>query len=225
MKPSSGAEPQPTIATSESSGMLVIPADFFPEYAGLEPIAEGGMGVVYKAFHKTLGRYEAVKLVKAGHFAGARDLDRFRFEAEATAALDHPNIVSVFRVGECRGLPFFAMEWVDGGNLTGLAPKLRANPRQCARVIAKVAKALQHAHTRGILHRDLKPANILVDSRGEPHVSDFGLAKALGQTDAGSGFTATGQAIGTPSYMAPEQARGEKTITTAVDIYGIGTVL
>jgi serine/threonine-protein kinase len=202
-----------------------VPAEW-ADYEAMELVGEGGMGVVYRARHRTLHRFEAIKVVRAGRFAGPRDLERFRFEAEATAGLDHPNIVSVYRVGEVDGLPFFAMKWVDGGDLTGRALALRADPAALAATLAKVARAVEHAHRRGILHRDLKPSNILLDATGEPHVTDFGLAKQVADTNTPRhGLTATGQAVGTPMYMAPEQARGAKDLTTGVDVYGLGAIL
>ena len=218
--------PPPTLPGS-MSGLGLFPPDLFPEYDEFEMVAEGGMGVVFKAHHRELKRFEAVKLVKAGQFANSKELDRFRYEAEATAALDHPNIVSLYRSGETRGLPYFAMKWVEGGDLSTEAANLRPNPRKLARIMAKVARAIAHAHRRGIIHRDLKPANVLLDKDGEPHVTDFGLAKALSDSTAEhrSGFTATGQAVGTPAYIAPEQARGNKVLTTAVDVYGLGAIL
>ena len=191
------------------------------DYDHVEPVAEGGMGMVYKARNRRLNRVEAVKVVRAGQFAGERELERFRFEAEAAAMLDHPNLVPVYGVGEVAGAPYFAMKWIDGGELKK-ATALRADPKAVARVAAKIARAVHHAHRQGILHRDLKPANVLLDRAGEPHVTDFGLAR---RTDAVDGVTAAGTAIGTPSYMAPEQARGEKRLTTAVDVYGLGGIL
>src|SRR5262245_8401130 len=194
----------------------------FGDYELLEEIATGGMGVVYKALHKRLRRIEALKLIIAGRFASARELDRFRFEAEAAAALDHPNIVSVYGVGEVDGQPYLSLRWIDGGSLRGRMPALKDDLREAARLMSPVARAFHYAHQLGILHPDLKPGNILPDSTGQPHVTDFGLAKRL---DAESSISPTIGAVGTAAYMAPEQARGERALTTAADVYALGSIL
>jgi serine/threonine-protein kinase len=176
------------------------------------------MGVVYKAYNRELKRLEALKMTRAGAFVGPRELARFRFEAEAAAALDHPNIVKVHSVGEVGGVPYLAMSWVEGGTLATCGPLA---PREIATLMAKVARAVQHAHQRGILHRDLKPGNILLDKQGEPHVADFGIARRLA---ADATITATGGVVGTPAYMSPEQASGG-AVGPASDIYSLGAVL
>ena len=201
------------------------PLEPFGEYEQIEPLGQGGMGVVYKAWHKGLHRFEAVKMVRSAQLAGPHDLARFRFEAEAAAALDHPNIVPVYGVGEHpeKHLPYLAMKWIDGGSLTGYLAAHQPTPEDVARLLAAVCRAVHFAHQRGILHRDLKPDNILVDdSHGVPHVSDFGLAKKL---DAQGTLAQSGALVGTLNYMAPEQGRGEKNLTTAADVYGLGAVL
>ncbi len=203
-----------------AAAVFVLPR--FGEYEGLEQAGRGGMGVVYKAWNPRLKREEAVKVIRAGAFAGPQERGRFRLEAEAAARLDHPNIVPVFGAGECEGMLFLAMRWIDGGTCAALLRGGPLPPREAARLMAKVARAVQYAHERGILHRDLKPANILLGRDGEPHVADFGLAKHM---DGEEEMTLTGAVLGTPGYMAPEQARGEKELTAAVDIFGCGAVL
>jgi serine/threonine-protein kinase len=194
----------------------------FGEYERLELTGRGGMGVVYKAWHPRLNRWEAVKLIRAGELAGPTDLARFRLEAEAAATLDHANIVPVHDAGEVNGQPYLAMRWLDGGSLSTQLASFPSSPQRAALLVLKVARAVHYAHQRGILHRDIKPANILIDQAGEPQVTDFGLAKRL---DADDGLTQEGAVAGTPEYMAPEQARGEKALTIAADVYGLGALL
>jgi WD40 repeat protein len=181
------------------------------------------MGVVYQARQNRPDRLVALKMLLPGHQAGAEDVRRLLAEAEAVAFLDHPNIVQIFEVGENEGRPFFSMKLIDGGSLAQHLARFQVDPRSAARLMVTVARAVHHAHERGILHRDLKPANILLDAGGQPHVTDFGLARR-GETD--SSLMQSGAIVGTPSYMAPEQASGEKgSITTATDVYGLGAVL
>ncbi len=192
-------------------------------YEILEELGRGGMGVVYKARQVALNREVAIKVIKTGGFASEAELLRFQNEAEAVAQLDHPQIVPIYEVGQIEGLPFFSMKLISGTSLDKQLADFAGNPRASARIVAIAAAALHHAHQRGILHRDLKPANILLDEQDEPHVTDFGLAKRIG---ADGELTQTGTLMGTPSYMAPEQAsQARGALSTATDVYGLGTIL
>ncbi len=190
---------------------------YFGDYELLEEIARGGMGVVYQARQVSLNRTVAVKMILKGELAMPADVQRFRDEATAAANLDHANIVPIYEIGEHEGQQYFSMKLIGPGSR-------RANLGipETVRVVALAARAVHHAHQRGILHRDLKPGNILFDEHGEPCVGDFGLAKRI-ESDAST--TKSGMIVGTPAYMAPEQARAEKGLTTAVDVYSLGAVL
>lgn len=193
------------------------------DFDQIQMLARGGMGVVFKARQRRLNRWVAVKLISGGTLAAPDFLKRFRLEAEAAAALEHPNIVPIYEVGEAAGQPFFSMKLLEGGTLVDRARRARLGAGEAGRLMAKVARAVHHAHQRGILHRDIKPNNILLDSVGEPYLTDFGLAKLIAQD---STLTHTIAVLGTPAYMSPEQARGEaRVLTTATDVYGLGAVL
>jgi serine/threonine protein kinase len=190
----------------------------------LEEIARGGMGVVYRAREPNSGRIVALKHLLAYQVDSAQALTRFRREAETAARLDHPNIVPIYHVGETAdGSPFFTMKYASNGNLLQARGSLRAKPREGVLVVAKIARAVQYAHEQGVLHRDLQPANVLLDSRNEPLVSDFGLARSKGL--AGH-LTQSLTSFGTPGYIAPEQADGPAArLTPAADIYSLGVIL
>jgi tRNA A-37 threonylcarbamoyl transferase component Bud32/sugar lactone lactonase YvrE len=194
----------------------------FGDYVILEKIAAGGMGVVYKARQVSADRIVALKMILAGRLASESEVRRFHTEAEAAANLDHPHLVPIYDVGKHNGQHYFSMKFVAGGSLSAKIDELKSDPKSAVRLLATAAKAVHYAHQRGILHRDLKPANILVDAQGQPHVTDFGLAKKVG---GDSGMTQTGAIVGTPSYMAPEQAAASKDLTVAVDVYSLGAIL
>ncbi len=209
----------------------VSDATALPSIPGYEVevvLGVGGMGVVFRARHLRLNRLVAIKMALAGGAAGAHERTRFQREAEAVAALQHPNVVQIYEVGEAGGRPYFSMEYVEGGTLgqqlTG-APRL---PRDAAALIATLAGAVHAAHEGGIIHRDLKPANIFLTANGTPKIGDFGLAQRL---DGEAGVTRSGTAVGTPSYMAPEQAgeataaAGQSTTRTRTDGSALATIV
>ncbi|HEX4697203.1 MAG TPA: protein kinase [Candidatus Udaeobacter sp.] len=193
-------------------------------YEILEEIGRGGMGVIYRARQRHSRRIVALKRIVSYHADSRETLERFRREAEAAASLDHPNILPIYEVGQGEdALPFFSMKYAPGGSLQKAEPALRGEPRECVRLMAKVARAVEYAHEHGVLHRDLKPGNILLDGRGEPFVTDFGLAKWL---DTTTDLTRTLAIFGTPGYIAPEQAKGPAAkLTPAADVYSLGAIL
>src|SRR2546423_12177367 len=210
-----GSAPEP--ATADLPAGIAVPG-----FEILGELGRGGMGVVYKAKQDGLNRLVALKMVLSGAHAGPSERERFRTEAEAAAALQHPNIVQIYEVGEQDGHPYCALEFCPGGSL---ADRLRGNPlppREAARLIEQIARGVHCAHAAGIVHRDIKPGNVLLTADGTPKVTDFGLAKRTG----GSDLTATGAILGTPAYMAPEQAQGHgKDAGPAADLYALGAIL
>ena len=201
---------------------------YIGEYEVLEEIARGGMGVVFKARQQTLKRIVALKMILSGRLADGAEVDRFRREAQAASRLKHPNIVAVHEIGEHEGRHYFTMDYVPGPSLAEEIRDETVAPRDAAKLVKTVAEAVHFAHQAGTLHRDLKPANILLTSDDVPHVTDFGLAKILEEVDDESRaeLTASGQILGTPSYMSPEQAAGKQNLVgPASDIYSLGAIL
>jgi TolB-like protein/predicted Ser/Thr protein kinase/Tfp pilus assembly protein PilF len=196
------------------------------DYELLEEVGRGGQGVVFRARQKSLNRIVALKVIGLGQWATKAHLRRFRLEAEAAASLDHSCIVPIYEVGERDGQCYFSMKFVEGGQLDEVVKHTPISIRQAVELIAKVARTVHYAHEHGILHRDIKPGNILLNAKGEPHLTDFGLARLV---ESESTVTRTLEVLGTPSYMAPEQAAGNNPatagLTNATDVYGLGAVL
>ncbi len=204
------------------SGSLELPCRL-GGYELLEELGRGGMGVVYRARQLGLDREVAVKMILRGQLASPVDRERFRAEAEAAARLDHPHIVPVYEVGESEGRPFFSMKYIAGRTLSQLLAEHPLPAREAAQILATVSRAIHFAHQNGVLHRDLKPSNILIDADGVPHITDFGLAKRITEPVS---LTKSGAILGTPSYMAPEQAAGARgEVGPASDVYSLGAVL
>src|SRR5438105_986033 len=219
-------EDAPTVAPKQqrtTSKRLVEILGELGDYELVEEVGRGGQGVVFRTRQKSLNRTVALKVISLGQWASTAHLKRFRREAEAAASLDHPSIVPIYEVGEGAGTCYFSMKFVEGGQLDEVVERTTIAIRQAAECIAKVARTVHYAHEHGILHRDIKPGNILLDTKGEPQLTDFGLARLV---EAESTITRTREALGTPSYMAPEQAAGEYTkLSNATDVYGLGAVL
>lgn len=195
----------------------------FGDYQIIDTIAKGGMGIVYKARQRKLNRVVAIKMILAGQFADDTDVDRFYAEAAAAGALQHPNIVGIHEVGEVNGQHFFSMDYVDGDSLSALVREHPLLPPEAAQYVKTIAETMQFAHEQGIVHRDLKPSNVLVDKQSRPLITDFGLAKSV---SAQSQLTMSGAIVGTPSYMPPEQAKGEsERVGPRSDIYSTGAIL
>jgi WD40 repeat protein len=213
-----------TLPPAPPAGSPPAPAPVtVPGYEVLGELGRGGMGVVYRARQVGLNRPVALKMVLAGGHASAGELARFRTEAEAIAQLQHPNVVQVYEVGEQNGLPYFSLEFCPGGSLDRQLDGTPWEPAKAAALVETLARAIHAAHQAGVVHRDLKPANVLLAADGTPKITDFGLAKKL---DAGDGPTKSGAIMGTPSYMAPEQAAGEaKVVGPAADVYALGAIL
>ena len=196
---------------------------YLGDYELLEEVARGGMGVVYKARQSSLNRIVALKLILARQMADAKEIERFHVEAEAAAQLDHPGIVPIYEVGEHDDQHYLSMAYVDGGSLAEKLLEGPLPPREAAHYVKRIAEAIAYAHERGVIHRDLKPGNVLLDVNGDPKVTDFGLAKRVG---GDSELTATGQVLGTPAYMSPEQAAGRThEVDTGSDVYALGAIL
>jgi tetratricopeptide (TPR) repeat protein len=223
--PAAAASANPSPRGVENSPSPASSAGFptVPGYEVLAELGRGGMGVVYQARHCSLKRLVALKMILAGLHADATARVRFRTEAEAVARLQHPNIVQVYEVGEYDGRPFLALEYLDGGSLLHEVAGTAQPERSAAQLVETLARAVQHTHQRGILHRDLKPTNVLLTADGTPKIADFGLAKVL---DADSGPTRSEALLGTPSYMAPEQAAGDaEKVGAPCDVYSLGAIL
>lgn len=216
--------PLPEAGEAAASPTLGEKVGYFGDYMLLDEIARGAMGVVYRARQVSLDRIVALKMLReTAWLAGEDGMRRLRAEATAAASLDHPNILPIYEVGVHEGQWYFSMKLIKGGTLQFRLAEYQADTRKALVLMAKVARAVQCAHEQGILHRDLKPGNILVDSRGEPHITDFGLARRIGGDGS---LTMNGQILGTPHYMSPEQARGVvKELTPAADIYSLGAML
>src|SRR5213082_1682403 len=219
LSPPNANPPPDNKTTTHVAGMLGELGD----YELLEEVGRGGQGVVFRARQKSLNRTVALKVISLGQWARKAHVKRFRLEAEAAARLEHPGIVPIHEVGERDGSCYFSMKFVEGGQLDEVIRRTPMSTRQAAELIAKVARTVHYAHEHGILHRDIKPGNILLDAKGEPHLTDFGLARLV---ETESTVTRTMEVLGTPSYMAPEQAVGNNaSVTSATDIYGLGAVL
>jgi serine/threonine protein kinase/WD40 repeat protein len=237
-----GAMPKDAVESSAQSAIpnpqsAIETVRYFGDYELLEQIGRGGMGIVYKARQQSLNRIVALKMISAGEFASPSAVQRFQIEAEAAAKLDHPNIVPIYEIGVHRGQHYFSMKFVEGRSLaeeigdgkfhfsTGGNPASKVAERErqsaIARLMTTVAHSVHCAHQHGVIHRDLKPSNVLVDAEGEPHLTDFGLAKLL---EHEVGVTGSAEVMGTASYMSPEQAAG-KRLSTATDVYSLGAIL
>ncbi len=240
-RPAIQVEPDLTSASNATDGSrapgppgtILLGADIAPppsttirylgDYELLGEIARGGMGIVYKARQTSLNRIVAVKMILTGQFASEADVRRFRTEAEAAANLQHPNIVAIHEIGEHEGQHYFSMDYVEGKNLAQTVAEAPMSAIEAARLVNLMAETIQYAHQRGILHRDLKPQNVLLDQRGQPRITDFGLAKRVAED---RGETRSGAVMGSPGYMAPEQAAGRlDLIGPATDVYGLGAIL
>src|SRR6266478_8332096 len=219
----SGLGPDEPVAGGGDPGRPMPMLMDFGDYELLEQIGRGGQGVVFRARQKSLNRIVALKVIGLGNWATKAHLKRFRLEAEAAARLEHPGIVPIHDVGERDGSCYFSMKFVEGGQLDEVGKREPMPIRRAVELMAKVARIVHYAHEHGILHRDIKPGNILLDAKGEPHLTDFGLARLV---ESDSSVTHTLDVLGTPSYMAPEQALGNNAAFSKItDVYGLGAVL
>ena len=211
------------VGTGQPREPAAAPRASIPGYEILGELGRGGMGVVYKARHVGLNRVVALKMILSAEHAGKEAVARFKAEAEAVAQLRHPNIIQVYDIGEQDGRPFFSMEYVEGGSLQNRIGGQPQPPKWCAEIAEKLALAMHVAHSQGIVHRDLKPANVLLTTQGDPKIMDFGLAKRV---ESGEALTQSGAVMGTPQYMAPEQASGEaRRVGPPADVYALGAIL
>jgi serine/threonine protein kinase len=225
-EPSFVPPPDPNAVTSAGDAPLDRTRRSLPAIPGYEILGElgrGAMGVVYHAREVRLNRPCAIKMILAGAHASPEAASRFLVEAEAVAKLHHPNVVQIHRIGEAGGLPFLELEYLEGGSRAAVLDGTPWPAKRAAALVESLARAIAAAHAHGLLHRDLKPSNILLSADGVPKIIDFGLAKILA---ADSRLTATGSVLGTPSYMAPEQAEGHaKEVGPAADTYAQGAIL
>jgi len=218
--------PSNTSKIENNSAPTQLPETFpfsFGQYDILEELGRGGMGVVYKAVQKDLDRFVSIKMILSSRLLSWKNVARFEVEAKAAASVRHPNIVGVYESGKIHSQYYIAMEYIEGESLAEKLKKNRLQPREATQVLVSVASAVGHLHSRGMIHLDLKPSNILMDGEGQPYVTDFGLARGLGADVSGK---SGGLVSGTPCYMAPEQARGDRTeIGPCSDVYGLGAIL
>jgi serine/threonine-protein kinase len=220
----SASDGRPSLALRASEASCTSKS--FGDYELLEELGRGGMGVVYRARQRSLDRIVALKMILRGELATPEDLARFQTEAQAAANLEHPSIVPVYNAGEHEGQAYFSMRLVEGQTLAAVLTRGPLQPRDAARYLAALARAVHYAHEHGILHRDLKPSNILLDQNDHPHITDFGLAKRVSGETPAAGRTATGAIVGTPAYMAPEQVSNRRGVLSPVsDVYSLGVIL
>ena len=211
-----------TTAIEEGDSEEFVSGSRIQDYELLNEVARGGMGIVYRARQRVPPRIVALKMILPANVSSADAMKRFRVEAEAAASLEHEGILPIYAVGEHDGAPFYSMKFAEGGTLADRLEQYRAKPRDAAALVEALARAVAYAHEHGILHRDLKPGNVLFDSAGKPYVSDFGLAKWLARE---SDLTQTFAVLGTPFYMAPEQAISSHMVTASADVYSLGAIL